>query len=417
MWEPSCVVDVELDAATDAVISNVREALAGIGAMPRVNLAHSGASVFLAGRGPERWTWLVGRIETLGAFDVPRDRRNTFTSLEVDGLASASSYQRVLEDLFDAGIVTWLRLRPPHGDEALSLLRESGAPFYSHTNEELYGCSAAPISVTSAGTVAGRAIETFSPEELAELLGRVDGFQRFPTPFAFTAPDGMKVREYFSGGTQAMGYSISLRSTEVTLGFARGDFDGFFRALGGKKNEFSPMFHPTAAVGVVNEDGHARVVRTRRDMTPVVLVAEALVRADGDGARFLLGIAPGETWFAGQAGRELPVEQLPDETIGKLVTPALSVLASACGVIAASRVPMHMRERAARSLAYLGAPNARRVAQWIAHHAPEIGTTHLDAFRGDATMRAKRRAERPREALAHLRDQLERLLAAMRGAA
>jgi len=415
-WDPCCVVDVDLDGATDSVVDNIREALANVGAMPRIQLAHSGARHFLDRRDPERSLWVVGRIETLSGFDGRRNGKN-FATLEVDGLSSSANYKRLLDDLFDAGVVTFLRLCAPHGEDALPLLRDCSAPWFSHTSEDLYGCPLSPFAVTSAGRVAGRAIESFSPEELSQLLGPLDQMQRLPMPFAFTAPDGTKYREYFAGGSQAVGWSTSVRETEVSLGFPKGKFDDFFRTLGGSGRDFSQPFFLSPAVGVVNGGGDARVARRRGDMSAAVLVAATLVRGDTETAKMLLGLAEGETWFAGERGRVLPVDLLPEEVISGLVTPALSLLASACGVVAASRVPREIRERAARSLAYLGAPNARRIAHWLREHAPDLGDAHLKGFRGDAAKRAKRRTERPRDALNHLRDQLDRLKELQGGAA
>jgi hypothetical protein len=405
--QPTCIVDVDLRGTTSENAQQTARSLLAIGAIPRFRLDSDGSAAFIEALPRDPVRWVVGGVAELARLIAAPRPFFTLATLEIDGLSTADVYSRLLIELFDKDISVFVRPIQPHGEDVLAAV--SGPWLGTHRDgDEAWWVPVSPMRVASDGIVNGKPIGTYSRSELAAIAGAAEGFlPRFPVHATFHAPDGRVVREYFAGGSQYVGHSTTQRMAIVALGFADGGFDEWFATLLEQRGEFVfPTFGMREA-GVLNNSGRAKLVPASRRMTDAVVVAVGLLTGNRGWVERFLGIQGDVTkdWMS----TALPVDPLDDGALAKIVFPAQDLFASACGVIAASRVPVAIRSGAASTLAFLGGEHAVRVARWIEARCTELGDRHRKKYRNAPAKRVRESAETPRGALANLRDQIARL--------
>jgi hypothetical protein len=424
-----CIVDFDVEEFDTAAIAKLLEAISHAESVPRINLGASTPIPLKAGwPGP----LVRGDVASVASWLDASDGQPGWwcATIDVTGLHAPAVYVDLVERLFDCGVNPWVRSRPPHGDSAVVEIQKRTTALAGVDD----GTNAPPwpslpcVRVRGGGIVdggSGRAIWDVPRDELLRELGQASAERALFTlsgPFSVTLPDGSKLRQFLGGGSMAVGHTIAQIVGSASLGFHdTEELGAWLSDVGGEPTE--PSFSTFAwqyADRPLDPDGRLTVrVPQRRSFADAVRLASSIVRGEESETEELVGL---RVHLAGQTCLDKPIF-LHELTAIELAAAresvtrdAMDLLVTACGLIAASRVPKDKRVAAARTLAYLGPPRADTVIASLRKADRDVHKEAERAWRRGAARSRRERVERaPDAALKNLRDQVARLVRACRG--
>lgn len=211
----------------------------------------------------------------------------------------------------------------------------------------------------------------------------------------------------------ARGMTSTQYRGRAALGFDDdAEFDVWVRdVVSAGSAEFPSFVMPNA--GAQGESGDEPFVRPSTSVASGLVLAAMLLQGDRKAAEPMLGLHTEilDPW--GYSTQGIRPERLSADRKLKLADSALTLLAQACRVVALAPLAPEVGRVAAGTLPHLGVPQAQRIARFLVRSRPEWEGDALRPFRNDASKRAKAKAADPTRAIAHVRDQLDRLLKAL----
>ena len=370
-----CIVDFDVEEFDTAAIAKLLEAISHAESVPRINLGGSTPIPIKAGwPGP----LVRGDVASVAGWLDASDGQPGWwcATIDVTGLHAPAVYVGLVEKLFDCRVNPWVRARPPHGDSAVVEIQKRTtalAGVEDGTHAPPLGPSIPCVRARGGGIVdggSGRALWDVPRDELMRELGQASSERALFTlsgPFSVTLPDGSKLRQFLGGGSMAVGHTIAQIVGSASLGFHdTEELGAWLSDVGGEPTE--PSFSTFAwqyADRPLDPDGRLTVrVPQQRSFADAVRLASSIVRGKESETEELVGL---RVHLAGQTCLDKPIF-LHELTASELAAAsesvtrdALDLLVTACGLIAASRVPKDKRVAAATTLAYLGPPRADKV--------------------------------------------------------
>ena len=438
MIQVCCVVDVRVADFDEGELRKILAAFDEVDAVARLELEESSVGA-LPRDGSFRVNWATGSIAALRTWSKLERSGPSYATLDVDGCTSPRVYVEVLEELFDAGVCPLVRPMQPHGVDAVAQLQKLRAPILASLENDALGVSAGGIVASRVRLLPAGVLMATKPirrwkmdgASLRAALGEIEPSLFVPSyPQCFSLPDGSKLRQFIGGGTMAASHSAAQLECQASLGFEdRSEFEAWLAEVARDEvlADRLPVGWRRPASRPFDDERRLSVSALPQSLASAIVLAGALLRGARVEVEEFVGLRVQLTGASGfGSGQVFNLTEFDDPAIAReqedVARRGLDLVASACGMIARCRAPDRAREAAAKTLAFLGVPHARRVFDSLDGGAASESTlVHLlrDVWRNGAARRLRERIEHEvvsRQIAKHLDDQVDKLLKSLAGA-